>query len=67
MYCSKVTNYVQLRHINVSYYILWFYVHVSAVVRGKHLWMRPYYISLYKRREAQGPEPERPRSIWSNW
>jgi large subunit ribosomal protein L44 len=29
--------------------------------------MRPYLRSLYKRRIDQGPEPERPRSVWINW
>lgn len=37
------------------------------VTRGHKSWMRNYYISLHKRRLDQGPEPERPRSVWANW
>jgi len=37
------------------------------VSRGRRVWMRPYLSSLYKRRLDQGPEPERPRSVWINW
>ena len=39
----------------------------TAVTRGHKSWMRNYYISLHKRRLDQGPEPERPRSVWANW
>lgn len=37
------------------------------IYRGRKHWLRPYLISLYKRRLEQGPEPERHRSQWINW
>ena len=30
-------------------------------------WRYPLNRVLYKKRLAAGPEPERPRSVWSNW
>ena len=30
-------------------------------------WRLPMNYDLYKKRIDAGPEPERPRSIWSNW
>jgi hypothetical protein len=30
-------------------------------------WRYPFNKVLYKRRLEVGPEPERPRSVWSNW
>ena len=30
-------------------------------------WRFPLNRVLYKKRQAAGPEPERPRSVWSNW
>lgn len=41
--------------------------HRIAVTRGRKQWLRPYLVSLYKRRVDQGPEPDRPRSVWINW
>jgi large subunit ribosomal protein L44 len=38
-----------------------------AVSRGRRAWTRPFLQSLYKRRLDQGPDPERPRSVWINW
>lgn len=30
-------------------------------------WRYPLARVLYRKRLAAGPEPERPRSVWSNW
>jgi len=61
--CVKIIllPYFYLRHVLLCFCC------ITAVVRGRRLWLRPYLKSLYERRMEQGPEPERPRSVWVNW